>query len=307
MHIERNICLNILKHLFGEKDTAACRKDMEAAFKFPHLHLQARPGSSDFIKPHAPYVFTEEERNVFLALISSTRVPSGYSSTLIKHAGENRLGGLKSHDHHCLIQQVLPAAVRHLLDSGVRETVIRLGHLFQRLCARVIDLALTRELETYAAETLCLVELNFPPGFFDTMIHLPIHLPVQLALCGPVHLHWCYGIERYMGVLTSYVRDMSKPEAYMASGYMVDESLGFCTEYFQLYQHTRRRIWDPFQELKDTSEVLQGKAKRVVLGHLQMTQIHDYVVEHSVHTAELMRCASYRRYTHFFHVSFPLS
>jgi hypothetical protein len=65
-------------------------------------------------------------------------------------------------------------AIRHLLDRGVRETVIRLGHLFQRLCARVIDPAQTRELETYSAEILCLLKLNFPPGFFDTMTHLPI-------------------------------------------------------------------------------------------------------------------------------------
>jgi hypothetical protein len=178
MHIERNICLNFLKHLFGEKDTVAVRQDMEATMKFPHLHLRAQPGNSDFIKPRAPYVFTEHKKGVFLALISSTRVPSGYSSTLIKHAGENRLAGLKSHDHHCLIQQVLPAAIRHLLDRGVRETIIRVGHLFQRLCARVIDPAKTRDLETYAAETLCQVELNFPPGFFDTMTHLPIHLPL---------------------------------------------------------------------------------------------------------------------------------
>jgi hypothetical protein len=52
----------------------------------------------------------------------------------------------------------------------------------------VIDPAKTRDLETYAAETLCQVELNFLPGFFDTMTHLPIHLPLQLALCGPVQL-----------------------------------------------------------------------------------------------------------------------
>jgi hypothetical protein len=182
--------------------------------------------------------------------------------------------------------------VRNILDKGVRETIIKVGHLFQRLCERVIDPNKTRELEIFAAETLCLIELNFPPGFFDTMTHLSIHLPVQLALCGPINLHWCYGVERYMGVLTSYVRDMSKPKACMALGYMVDKSLGFYIEYFQLYQHTKRRIWDPFQELKDTSKVLQGKLKRVVLSGLQMFQIHDYVISHSVHIAELLRYAS---------------
>jgi hypothetical protein len=75
----------------------------------------------------------------------------------------------------------------------------------------------------------------------------------------------------------------------MASRYMVDESLGFCTEYFALYQNTKRRIWDPEQELKDTSEVVQGKPKRHVLSNLQRNQIHEYVLNHSVHMAELLR------------------
>jgi hypothetical protein len=156
---------------------------------------------------------------------------------------------------------------------------------------RVIDPKKVRELETSIAETLCLVELNFLPGFFDTMTHLSIHLPTQLALCGPVHLHWCYGIERYLGILTGYIRNMSMPDACMASGYMVDESLGFCTEYFSLYTHTIRRIWDPDQELRDTSEVLQGKPKRFKLSQSQMAHIHEYVLSYSVHTAELLRYA----------------
>lgn len=34
MHIERNVAANVLKHIFGEKDTAAVRIDMEQAGKF---------------------------------------------------------------------------------------------------------------------------------------------------------------------------------------------------------------------------------------------------------------------------------
>jgi hypothetical protein len=289
MHIERNISNNILKHIFGKKDTPIVRRDMEAVCKFLHLHLREVPGSNDYYQPKAPYVFSEREKAEFLALISRTRVPSGYSSTLIKHAREKRLTDLKSQDHHCLIQQVLSAAVRNMLHMGIRETIIKVGHLFQRICARVIDPSKTKELECFATKTNCILELNFPPRFFDTMSHLSLYLPLQLALSEPVHLHWCYNIERYLGILTSYVRDQSKPESCMASGYMIDESLGFCTEYFSLYKHTKRRIWDPDQELKDTSEVVQGKPKREVLSAHQRNQIHEYVLSHSVHTAKLFR------------------
>jgi hypothetical protein len=108
---------------------------------------------------------------------------------LIKHTGEKRLAGLKSHNHHCLIQQKLPAAVRNMLHAGVTETIIKVDHLFHHICARVIDPSKTKELECFAVEAIFLLELNFPPGFFDTMSHLPLHLPLQLALCRPMHLH----------------------------------------------------------------------------------------------------------------------
>ena len=113
-------------------------------------------------------------------------------------------------------------------------------------------------LRTYSAETLCLLEIHFPPGFFDVMTHLVIHLVDELEICRPVHSRWCYSIERYLGVLTKFVRDKSKPEAGMASGYMIEESLGFGTEYFALYLHARRCMWDSEEEMRDAGELLLG-------------------------------------------------
>ena len=287
MHIERNISDNILKHLFGEKDTPSLRRDMEEAGRMPHLHLRETE-SGDFIKPRAPFVFTSEERQNFISLVSSTKVPSGYSSTLIKHVGELRLSGLKSHDHHILLQQILPAAVRHALSKGVRETIIRVGKLFKRICAKVIFKSELPSLYTDCAETLCMLEMFFPPGFFDIMPHLVVHLVREIEICGPVHSRWCYFVERYLGHLTKYVRDRSKPEAGMATGYMIDESLGFCTEYFALYTHTRRRVWDPEEELRDAGELLIGRPKQKRLTGIDLLHVHEYVIRHSVFTAELL-------------------
>lgn len=195
MHIERNVSDNILRHLFGEKDSVATRQDMEEVGRMEHLHLQSLPGGN-YLKPKAPYVFSSEERNTFLRLVSTTKVPSGYSATLQKHCEQNRLAGLKSHDHHVMIEQILPAAVRTLLSRGVRETIIRLGNLFQRICSKTIRVDSIPELRKFAAETLCLLEIHFPPGFFDIMTHLIIHLVDELEICGPIHARWCYSIER---------------------------------------------------------------------------------------------------------------
>jgi hypothetical protein len=37
-------------------------------------------------------------------------------------------------------------------------------------------------------ETLCHLEMVFPPAFFDIMMHLPVHLAEEAKLGGPV----CY-------------------------------------------------------------------------------------------------------------------
>ena len=299
MHIERNISDNILRHLFGEKDSTAMRRDMEEVTHYtavnPRKLLGLRETNAGFVKPRAPYVFTDTEKESFLSLVSHTKVPSGFSSTLIKHIGEKKLSGMKSHDHHVLIQYILPAAVRHILKKGIRNAIIRVGNCFRRICSKAVKVSDIPALRTYVVETVCELEVWFPPGFWDIMPHLLLHLVDELEICGPVHYRWCYSIERYLGTLVRYVRDKSRPEAGMASGYAIDEALGFCTEYFSLFQHTRRRIWDPEEEIRDSGELLVGKGKFRRLSPFERDLMHDYVVTNSVYTVDLVRyCARNR-------------
>lgn len=289
MHIKRNVSDNVVKHFFGKKDTLATRQDMRDVSSMPHLHLQARPGGS-FVKPKAAYTFSKSEKVNFMKTVSTTKVSTGHSSTLVKHIWAKKFAGLKSDDHHVLLQQILLTACRNLLERGVCGNIIRLGNLFERICAKVIRVSSILVLKTYGAETLCLLEMHFPPRFFDIMTHLVIHLVKELEVCGPVHAQWCYCVERYLGVLTKYVLDKSKPEAGMAIVYMVKESLGFCKEYFALYPHTRRRVWDPEEEMRDAGEVLLGKGLPKRFSHEALLNAHDYVIRHSVHTQELLRC-----------------
>jgi len=43
---------------------------------------------------------------------------------------------------------------------------------------------------------LCKLERIFPRGFFDSMVHLVIHLPPKAILGGPVQYRWMYPFER---------------------------------------------------------------------------------------------------------------
>ncbi len=66
MHYEKNICENLLKVIFREKNTLAVRKDMEEIGIRPQLWLQ-QVGNGSFIKLVAPYFMFDDKKMVFLA------------------------------------------------------------------------------------------------------------------------------------------------------------------------------------------------------------------------------------------------
>jgi hypothetical protein len=45
-------------------------------------------------------------------------------------------------------------------------------------------------------ETICKLDMIFSPSFFDSMEHLPIHLPYEAKVGGPVQYRWMYPFER---------------------------------------------------------------------------------------------------------------
>ncbi|KAL5550667.1 hypothetical protein UlMin_000843 [Ulmus minor] len=100
----------------------------------------------------------------------------------------------------------------------------------------VIDPIKIEELQEEVVVTLCLLEKYFPPAFFDVMLHLVVHLPREIKLCGPVWLRWMYPLERYMKILKGYVRNRSRPEGCIIECYVVEEAVEFCSEYLESAQ-----------------------------------------------------------------------
>jgi hypothetical protein len=78
-------------------------------------------------------------------------------------------------------------------------------------------------------ETLCRLEMTFPPGFLDIMMHLPVHLAEEAKLGRHVYYRWMYPVERYLRMLKGYVCNKAHPEGSMAEGYISEECLTFCS------------------------------------------------------------------------------
>ena len=58
------------------------------------------------------------------------------------------------------------------------------------------------------------LERIFPPGFFDSMEQLPIHLPYEAKITGPVQYRWMYHFERlkvqYFATFYNLVNNLEK-------------------------------------------------------------------------------------------------
>lgn len=117
-----------------------------------------------------------------------------------KHIARQRLYAMKSHDHHVMIQQILPACVRNLFLLSVRQIIDTLSKRFQKICVKVVNPNEILSLKVYVVKTLSMLEIWFPPRFFDIMTNLLIHLMEELDVCGPVEPRWCYPIECYLGM-----------------------------------------------------------------------------------------------------------
>ncbi|GLU18541.1 hypothetical protein SLE2022_348370 [Rubroshorea leprosula] len=60
------------------------------------------------------------------------------------------------------------------------------GMLSRALCALVIHVNDMTIWQERIVEIICKIERIFPPSFFDSMEHLPIHLPYEARVGGPM-------------------------------------------------------------------------------------------------------------------------
>lgn len=161
MHIERNVAASIvatLLHCGKSKDGLSTRKDLEHLGIRKDLH--ARPKGKRIYLPAAPWSLSKKEKKIFCQRLFDFKGPDGYCSNISRavSAEDCKVSGLKSHDYHVLMQQLLPVAIRGLLDKGPRIAILRLCAFFNLLCQRVIDREQISVMETEIVETLCMFE-----------------------------------------------------------------------------------------------------------------------------------------------------
>ncbi|KAA0067965.1 transposase [Cucumis melo var. makuwa] len=192
MHIEKNVYANLIGTLLDipgkTKDGVKSRLDLVELNIRSELAPQV--GEKKIFLPPACYTLSRAEKLSFCKTLSELKVPEGYSSNIqsLVSLTDLKLYGLKSHDHHVLMQQLLPVAIRGILPKHVRLAIIRLCFFFNAICKKTIDTSQLKGMQEDVVVTLCLLEKYFPPSFFTIMVHLVVHLVREIEFCGPVHL-----------------------------------------------------------------------------------------------------------------------
>jgi hypothetical protein len=100
----------------------------------------------------------------------------------------------------------------------IKVLITRLRYFFNIVSQKVIDHKELDDKKTYIIETMCMLEMCFPP-FFDMQKHLMIHLVDQIFTLDPLYLHNIFLYERFLAVLKAYVRYRAHPEGSIMEGY----------------------------------------------------------------------------------------
>ena len=94
------------------------------------------------------------------------------------------------------LERLLPVALRKHLPTNVWNEITEISQFFRDLCSSTISVDDMIRLEKQIPEILCKLEMILPPSFFNPMEHLPVHLPYEAKVGGPVQYRWMYPFER---------------------------------------------------------------------------------------------------------------
>jgi hypothetical protein len=139
---------------------------------------------------------------------------------------------VKNHDYHIFMERLLPAMFCGYLDDDVWTALAELSDFYRQLCAKEIKIELMEKLEEDIPVLICKLEKIFPPGWFNPMQHLLVHLPYEARLGGPQQYWWMYHIERALKNLRAMVYNKAKVEGCIVEEFKLKEIVYFTGVYF---------------------------------------------------------------------------
>jgi hypothetical protein len=136
--------------------------------------------------------------------------------------------GYNSHDCHMMMMFFLTIAIRVIKLIHIKVLITR---LFNTISQKVIGRKELGYLKAYMIETMCMLEICFPPFYMQE--HLMMHLVYQILTLAPLYLHSMFSYEKFFAILKAYVRNQAHPVGSIMEGYTTEEVVECCTYYIK--------------------------------------------------------------------------
>nr|GEV77302.1 transposon Ty3-I Gag-Pol polyprotein [Tanacetum cinerariifolium] len=214
MHIEKIMLEAILNTLLmndKSKDTIKARQDLKRLGIRSGLWF-GQTKNENCSKPQATYSFTPKNRKKFCQFIKGVKLPDGFKFNF-KHKVTNNdtnITCLKSHDCHIMMQRFLPYGLQQYFPDEVAKPIIELCSFFKQICSATLMEDDMLKAQSKVVDIMCNLELIYPHAFFDIMIHLIIHLPLEALEGGPIHPRWMFLLERFIKKLKFDAQELKK-------------------------------------------------------------------------------------------------
>jgi hypothetical protein len=127
---------------------------------------------------------TDKFPKLLCEFLEGLKMLGGYASCFkrLMDVDACKISGGKTHDCHAIFQKLLPLIVCNILPQDVG------WGFFNSICSKELGVEELDNTSILIRETICRLEMTFPPGFFYIMMHFPVHLAEQAKLGG----HVCY-------------------------------------------------------------------------------------------------------------------
>ncbi|XP_078152644.1 uncharacterized protein LOC144547837 [Carex rostrata] len=231
MHTEKNFTEALVNTLLSmgkkTKDNEKARKDLALLCNRPKQHLTSSTTTPGKIKkPKAPFALSQAHKRLVLTWIKDkVKFPDGHGSNWSRcvNLTTNSLFGMKSHDWHVFMERLLPVAFRDFVPEPVWDVLCEVSSFFREICAKELDPSRIDQLERDIVVTICKMEKIFPPGFFNSMQHLVVHLAHEARMGGPVRSRWMYPCERRNKEQRQRVTNKARVEGSIVEATIVKE------------------------------------------------------------------------------------
>jgi hypothetical protein len=151
MHVEKNVCKSLLGTFLNTDEKTRDHGHAQANLK--KLVIRPELWLDDLVKrtelPTSCITLSKYEKK-FCEFLKNVKVPSSYStniSRLISFPNLKVAPGVKSHDYHVLLTQLIVVGIQNILPVNIQKTIMNFCFLFNAIGQKVLSEEVLESLE----------------------------------------------------------------------------------------------------------------------------------------------------------------